>query len=99
MKVSVLSLYAPIPSNIALSDLYGPATDADKPTANGTANGAADSVKTRTVVHLSLCDSLPAHGPISDMTFGIARNGVSSAVNTYLPSLTECIHRTARSLS
>ncbi|RPD55582.1 hypothetical protein L226DRAFT_490064 [Lentinus tigrinus ALCF2SS1-7] len=56
-------------------DLYGPSTDADKPTANGTANGAVDSVRKRIVVHLSLCDAIPAHGPISDMTFGIARNG------------------------
>ncbi|PCH44667.1 hypothetical protein WOLCODRAFT_77692 [Wolfiporia cocos MD-104 SS10] len=29
----------------------------------------------RTVVHLSLCDSLPAYGPISDMAFTLAKNG------------------------
>ncbi|TBU39387.1 CPSF A subunit region-domain-containing protein [Dichomitus squalens] len=56
-------------------DLYGPSTVADQPTANGTANGAVDNVRTRTVVHLSLCDAIHAHGPISDMTFGLSRNG------------------------
>jgi cleavage and polyadenylation specificity factor subunit 1 len=36
------------------------------------------SKRTRTVVQLSLCDSLPAYGPIADMTFSLARNGVRS---------------------
>ncbi|KAI0699171.1 CPSF A subunit region-domain-containing protein [Cerioporus squamosus] len=56
-------------------DLYGPSTDAEKSAANGITNGTTDSVPKRVVVHLSLCDAIPAHGPISDMTFGIARNG------------------------
>ena len=59
-------------------DLYGPSTNADQPAANGATNGVNDSVKKRIVVHLSICDALPAHGPISDMAFGIARNGVRS---------------------
>ncbi|EPQ53745.1 hypothetical protein GLOTRDRAFT_107026 [Gloeophyllum trabeum ATCC 11539] len=29
----------------------------------------------RSVVHLSLCDTLPAHGPISDITFSVTKNG------------------------
>jgi hypothetical protein len=29
------------------------------------------------VIHLSLCDSLPAYGPITDLTFALAKNGVS----------------------
>ncbi|KAH9849008.1 CPSF A subunit region-domain-containing protein [Lenzites betulinus] len=56
-------------------DLYGPSTKAEQPDANGVTNGAVDSVKTRTVVRLSMCDAIPAHGPISDMAFGLARNG------------------------
>lgn len=32
--------------------------------------------KTRTVLHLSLCDAIPGHGPISDLTFSLAKNGV-----------------------
>ncbi|KAI0634706.1 CPSF A subunit region-domain-containing protein [Trametes polyzona] len=56
-------------------DLYGPSSKAEQPAANGTANGAVDSVRTRTVVRLSLCDAIPAYGPISDMAFGLARNG------------------------
>ena len=40
------------------------------------------------VIHLSLSDSLPAYGPITDMTFSLARNGVSFFVspNRYLCS-------------
>ncbi|KAL1941832.1 hypothetical protein VTO73DRAFT_6832 [Trametes versicolor] len=56
-------------------DLYGPSGSGDQPSANGTTNGTVDSVKKRTVVRLSLCDALPAHGAISDMAFGLARNG------------------------
>jgi cleavage and polyadenylation specificity factor subunit 1 len=33
----------------------------------------------RKVIHLSLCDSIPAYGPIADMAFSLARNGVSCA--------------------
>lgn len=43
---------------------------------NGHTNGAVAISKKRTVVHLSYCDSIPAHGPISDMTFALAKNGV-----------------------
>lgn len=39
-------------------------------------NGHAPSVETRTVVHLTLCDSLPAYGPINDMVFALVKNGV-----------------------
>ncbi|KAL6307058.1 CPSF A subunit region-domain-containing protein [Sparassis latifolia] len=49
---------------------------------NGNLNGVAVTSKRRTVVHLSLCDSLPAHGPISDMTFALAKNG-----DRYVPEL------------
>ncbi|KAI0754932.1 CPSF A subunit region-domain-containing protein [Daedaleopsis nitida] len=56
-------------------DLYGPSADADNSAANGTTNGVSDSVRKRTVVHLSLCDALPSHGPISDIAFGVTRNG------------------------
>ena len=56
-------------------DLYGTSKTDDHP-ANGIAIGAGTSLKTRTVVHLSLCDSIPAYGAISDMTFSLARVGV-----------------------
>ncbi|KIP11832.1 hypothetical protein PHLGIDRAFT_98931 [Phlebiopsis gigantea 11061_1 CR5-6] len=55
-------------------DLYGTST-MDDHLVNGTAVGAGSSMKTRTVVHLSLCDSIPAYGTISDMTFSLARVG------------------------
>lgn len=70
------------------ADLYGPSTDAEKLAANGTTNGITDSVRKRVVVHMSICDAIPAHGPISDMAFGIARNGVGSVYSKYLPPLT-----------
>ncbi|THU95820.1 cleavage factor protein [Dendrothele bispora CBS 962.96] len=31
--------------------------------------------RTRSVIHLSLADSIPAHGPITDMAFSLATNG------------------------
>lgn len=46
-----------------------------KATANGTVAGVHSS-RTRSVIHLSLCDSLPAYGPIADMTFSLSKLGV-----------------------
>ncbi|KAG6820213.1 hypothetical protein H0H93_003867 [Arthromyces matolae] len=54
-------------------DIYGDSKIVE-PITNGEANGKA-SKKTRTVIKLSECDSLPAYGPIADMTFSLARNG------------------------
>ncbi len=45
-----------------------------EPEVNGTTNGVVK--KTRTVIHLSLCDTLFAYGPISGVTFSVAKNGV-----------------------
>ncbi|TFY75914.1 hypothetical protein EWM64_g8097, partial [Hericium alpestre] len=53
-------------------DIYG----SSKPEPTPAANGVVEStVKKRSVIHLSLCDALPAWGSISDMTFSLARNG------------------------
>jgi len=38
----------------------------------------AKRTKTKSVIHLSLRDSLPTYGPIASMTFSLANNGVSS---------------------
>ena len=66
-----------IPNLIVLSlDIYGTSKATDSTVANGLANGHAASKKIRTVIHLSLRDSLPAYGPIASMTFSLARNGV-----------------------
>ncbi|KAH8992719.1 CPSF A subunit region-domain-containing protein [Lactarius akahatsu] len=51
-------------------DIYGTSSPDPLPSTS-----AAPSAKTRTVIHLSLCDSLPAYGPISDLTFALAKNG------------------------
>ncbi|GJE96309.1 CPSF A subunit region-domain-containing protein [Phanerochaete sordida] len=56
-------------------DLYGPSSNQPDDLSKGAANGTGASTKTRTVVHLSLCDSLPAYGPISDITFSLTRVG------------------------
>lgn len=59
----------------APTDLYGTSKVDDEP-AQGSTTGAGTLLKKRTVVHLSLCDSIPAYGPISDITFSLARVGV-----------------------
>lgn len=41
-----------------------------------TTNGVTHTKKTKTVIHLSLRDFLPAYGPISSMAFSLAMNGV-----------------------
>ncbi|KAF8633074.1 hypothetical protein AX15_001523 [Amanita polypyramis BW_CC] len=55
-------------------DIYGP-SKVDELTINGAMDGRSAIKKTRTVIHLSICDSIPAHGPVSDLTFSLARNG------------------------
>ena len=58
-----------------LADLYGTSKPDVSVSTNGVNSGGPGSKK-RVVVHLSLCDSIPAYGPISDFTFSIAKNGV-----------------------
>ncbi|THH20311.1 hypothetical protein EW146_g1016 [Bondarzewia mesenterica] len=56
-------------------DIYGSSQINPQPIVNGTSSDAVSIAKKRNVIHLSLCDSLPGYGPISDMTFSLARNG------------------------
>ncbi|KAF8816784.1 hypothetical protein BYT27DRAFT_7181242 [Phlegmacium glaucopus] len=56
-------------------DIYGSSKVVHSSVTNGLTNGHTTSKKTRTVIHLSLRDSLPAYGPISNMTFSLAKNG------------------------
>lgn len=58
-----------------LQDLYGESKPVAKTAANGVTPGS-HIPRTRSVIHLSLCDSLPAYGPIADMTFSLAKLGV-----------------------
>jgi hypothetical protein len=44
--------------------------------ANGLVKGNGVAKKLRSVIHLSLCDTLPAYGLIADMAFSYAWNGV-----------------------
>ncbi|KAH0834713.1 CPSF A subunit region-domain-containing protein [Lanmaoa asiatica] len=62
-------------------DLYGESKPATKMAANSNAPGAHRS-QTRSVIHLSLCDSLPAYGPIADMSFSLSKLG-----ERYVPEL------------
>lgn len=55
-------------------DIYG-VSSKPIPSANNTSVPVAIK-KTKTVIHLSLKDSIPGHGPITDMTFSLTRNGV-----------------------
>jgi cleavage and polyadenylation specificity factor subunit 1 len=56
------------------TDIYGPSKVAE-PSTNGLVSGKP-SRRTRAIIRLLLCDSLPGYGPIADMTFSLARNGV-----------------------
>ncbi|KAK7059173.1 mRNA cleavage and polyadenylation factor subunit [Paramarasmius palmivorus] len=55
-------------------DIYGPLKTTE-PSANGGEATSTAAKKTRSVIHLSLCDSIPSHGPISDIAMSAARNG------------------------
>lgn len=56
-------------------DIYGP-SKADEPAAEGAAEGRSAVRMTRTVIHLSICDSVAAYGIVTDLAFSLARNGV-----------------------
>ncbi|OJA10745.1 hypothetical protein AZE42_07268 [Rhizopogon vesiculosus] len=62
-------------------DLYGDSTTVTQATV-GVTSGAGATTRTRSVIHLLLCDSLPAYGPIADMTFSLAKSG-----ERYVPEL------------
>ena len=77
MKVSKVRLPYEYSYSVLPAELYGTSTTVEQPHANGAAaNGVVAATKKRTVVHLSLCDAIPAYGPIADMTFALAKNGV-----------------------
>ena len=59
-----------------IADIYGSSKTTTKSTANGQTNGQFVVKNMRTVIHLSLRDSLPAYGPIASMTFSLGKNGV-----------------------
>ena len=62
--------------SIPLSDIYGPSALPAQPSNNSLYNSNGTTKKMRSVLHLSLCDNIPAYGPIHDMAFSLARNGV-----------------------
>jgi cleavage and polyadenylation specificity factor subunit 1 len=77
------------------SDIYGISKTTTTPTKDGSTNNgtqpAAKKTKTKSVIHLSLRDSLPAYGPIASMTFSLAKNGVSPfsiSITVVVPLLT-----------
>jgi cleavage and polyadenylation specificity factor subunit 1 len=58
---------------LSFSDIYGGTKSI--PEFKSVARSSISKM-TRTVIHLSLSDSLPGHGSIADMAFSLARNGV-----------------------
>ncbi|KAF9057003.1 CPSF A subunit region-domain-containing protein [Panaeolus papilionaceus] len=56
-------------------DLYGTSKQDEAPSNAATSNGIVAPKKTKTVIHLSLKDYLPAYGPITSLTFSLAKNG------------------------
>lgn len=81
-----------------VADIYGESL-AIHTSSNGVANGA--NIETRSTIHLSLCDTLQGHGPISNLTFSIARYGVSSSpISSYCRLASQiCSSRKRASLS
>jgi cleavage and polyadenylation specificity factor subunit 1 len=59
------------------SDIYGGSKLLAQPSSNGVQNGDNMAKRLRSVIHLSLCDILPAYGTIADMAFSLAKDGVS----------------------
>ncbi|KAI6021714.1 CPSF A subunit region-domain-containing protein [Pisolithus microcarpus] len=55
-------------------DLYGESRAVAQATPNGTVSRGPTS-RTRSVIHVTLCDSLPAYGPISDLAFSLSKVG------------------------
>lgn len=55
-------------------DLYGEPKVVTQAAPNGTISGGPTS-RSRSVIHVSFCDSLPAYGPISDLTFSLSKVG------------------------
>ena len=71
------------------ADIYGVSTaTASKDAMNGQTNGQVIAKKMRTVIHLSLRDSIPAYGPIASMAFSLAKNGVGPTAKQYHIKLT-----------
>ena len=62
-------------ADVGGTDIYGP-SKADEPAVKGAAEGRSAVRKTRRVIHPSICDSIAAHGLVTDLTFSLARNGV-----------------------
>jgi cleavage and polyadenylation specificity factor subunit 1 len=71
-----------MPKSDYFLDIYGTSKVPDSTVTNRLANGHNALKKTRTVIHLSLRDSLPAYGPIASMTFSLAKNGVGRLFST-----------------
>ncbi|KAI6016186.1 CPSF A subunit region-domain-containing protein [Pisolithus marmoratus] len=55
-------------------DLYGESKAVARAAQNGAVSGGP-TPRTRSVIHVSLCDSLPAYGAISDLTFSLSKVG------------------------
>ena len=80
-------------------DIYGDSKVPVNAPANGVLNGKGPTKHKRAVVHLSLCDSLPAYGPIADITFSLAKNGVRGFTSSYSNKSKHGMNRIVRSLS
>ncbi|THH10614.1 hypothetical protein EW145_g1206 [Phellinidium pouzarii] len=67
-----------VPMNIEIDDeddIYADVVNETQTVAGNVSNGHVSAVETRSVIHLSLCDSLPAYGSIHDMVFALTKNG------------------------
>ncbi|KAH8116054.1 cleavage factor protein [Phellopilus nigrolimitatus] len=56
-------------------DIYADVIKETQTVPSHLSNGHLSNVETRTIIHLSLCDSLFAYGSINDMAFALTRNG------------------------
>ena len=79
-------------------DIYGPSVLPAQSSQNGLYDGGGTK-KTRSVLHISLSDNVPAHGPIHDITFSLAKNGVSYSNFCLSPKVRLTQRRTGQFLS
>ncbi|EJD05583.1 cleavage factor protein [Fomitiporia mediterranea MF3/22] len=56
-------------------DIYGDVAKETQTTHGQPTAASQAAVETKSVIHLSLCDSLSAYGPINSMAFALTRNG------------------------
>ena len=72
--------------NLLYTDIYGDIKDTAQAVPIVAAGGNSATVELHPIIHLPLCDLLPAHVPIVDLTIVLTRDGVGG-LSTFALSL------------